>query len=67
MAHPRAGAGTGSRPAQAPDPGRVAALAKHLAAKGIHESLAKQVATDILIMHPAGGTIQVRDGVVTVL
>lgn len=50
-----------------PDPGRVATLASHLVAKGIHESLAGQVAHDILVFHPGGGNVRVQDGVVEVM
>lgn len=50
-----------------PDERRVEALARHLVEKGIHESLAAQVARDILIFHPDGGSVRVQDGVVQVM
>lgn len=50
-----------------PDEKRVEALAQHLIDKGIHESLAAQVARDILIFHPNGGAVRVQDGTVKVM
>lgn len=52
---------------QEPDNARIEALAKHLIEKGIDASLAPQVARDILIFHPQGGSIRVQDGVVQVI
>jgi len=49
-----------------PDPERVAKLAASLISKGVHPSLADQMATDILIMHPEGGNIRVTGTLVEI-
>ena len=50
-----------------PDPQRVAALERHLIEKGIHASIAGQVANAILVFHPEGGTIRVEGTTVQVI